>query len=307
MSNAETLKRRLRHLSELLGLGILLPVPWLLGLDKASALFGFLGRNIAARLRHNVRLRESIKRAMPEKSDAEAGAIVAGMWENLFRSGAEFLYLAEFTKPRYQDRIRLQGEELFLQSLQSGRGVVLLSSHLANWELLAPVMARLLGDYPAAGAYRPLRNDFVERHVARIRAEAFGRTDTLVPVEQNRHIRPLMRVLREGGCVHIMIDERIKQGVAARFFGLPAMTTDLPARLAIAGGHILLPASIVREGGARFVYRFHEPIPTPPPPVNDEVVLATTQKINDFLEARVREHPEQWRWRAKRWAMEGTR
>ena len=163
------------------------------------------------------------------------------------------------------------------------------------------------------GVYRPLNNALLERQLfqTRLRAtraaahESLRATvgEQLIPKigNQQRNIREILRVLQRREMLVMLVDQRASQGVEAKLFGLPAMTTHLPAQLAITGGHILLPLSMFRKDGVEFVFRFHEPIAVPEPPADDAAVLALTQKINDFLEASIREHPEQWLWLHDRW------
>lgn len=303
----------LRYLGETVLFWMLLPLVWILGLDRASCLFGAVGRCIAPMLGIDQTLRERVALAMPEKSKTEIDAIVSGMWEHLSRLFAELVFLPQFAR-RYRKRINLQGEDILRRALSSGRGVFLLSGHLGNWELALPVLSRFMtDDCGVFGVYRPLNNPFLEKRLLRLRLRAIQHAmpdslrttvpERMIPKtgEQRKNIRAILRVLRERHGITMLVDQKTNQGIEARFFSLPAMTTHLPAQLAIKGGHILLPFSIERTEGVHFTFRFHEPIPTPQPPAGTAAVLALTQQINDFLEERIRACPEQWLWLHNRW------
>ena len=301
--------KRLRYLGEAALFWLLLPLVLLLGPDRASALFGRLGRGIGPRLGGNAALRRRVALAMPERSAADIDAILAGMWENLCRTLAELAFLPRFAQPPWSGRIALQGEEHFRRAMASGRGVFLLTGHFGNWEMMLPALSRLAAGRGMVGVYRPLNNPFLDGHLFRLRQRAMrasllsGLPDRLIPKtgDQRGNIRAILRALHRREGVVMLVDQKANQGVEARLFGLPAMTTHLPARLAIEGGHAVLPFCVVRAEGVRFALRFFEPIPVPPPPAGDEAVAALTQRINDFLEECIRARPQQWLWLHNRW------
>ncbi|MCY4034349.1 MAG: hypothetical protein OXF29_01680 [Hyphomicrobiales bacterium] len=299
--------RTLRYLLEAALFWMLIPFVWALGLDRASWLFGRIGRLVGPRTGMRRTLRRRIKAAMPEKDDAEVSAMISDMWEHLSRLLAELIFLERFSEPRYRDRVEICGEEYFQQAASSGRGVFLLAGHLGNWELIFPVLARLTGPYGLVGVYRPLNNVFLDKVLLRTRRRSMERVihENLLPLEermipktgdQRRSMRALLSALQKREGVILLVDQRTSQGIRAKFFGQPAMTTHMPAQMAINGGHILLPISIARKQGVNFLFRFHEPISA-----EGADVLGVTQKINDFFEARIRERPEQWLWLHNRW------
>lgn len=299
--------RTLRYLLEAALFWMLVPFVWALGLDRASWLFGKIGRFVGPRTGLRRTLRRRIKAAMPEKSDAEVTVMISDMWEHLFRLLTELILLECFSEPHYRNRVEICGKEFFHQAVSSGRGVFLLLGHLGNWELIFPVLSRLTGPYKLTGVYRPLNNVFLDKVLLRIRSRSMERVihENLRPPEermipktgdQRRTMRTLLSALQKREGIILLVDQRTSQGIKAKFFGQPAMTTHLPAQLAISGGHILLPISIARKQGVDFLFRFHEPIPS-----DGTDVLCLTQKINDFFEAQIRKHPEQWLWLHNRW------
>src|SRR5215469_12462726 len=80
----------------------------IMGVDAASALGGFIGRNIFARTRVTARARENLGRAFPEKSKPEIDAILRGMWDNLGRTVAEYAHLDKFDIHGPSPRIRVE-------------------------------------------------------------------------------------------------------------------------------------------------------------------------------------------------------
>jgi KDO2-lipid IV(A) lauroyltransferase len=104
----------------------------------------------------------------------------------------------------------------------------------------------------------------------------------------------------------MLVDQRASEGIPAPFFGHEVMTTPVPAAFALKIGASLIPVSNERLGGSRFHVRFHrliEPIDT-----GDYTrdLLSLTATLTEFVEARIRERPEQWLWIHKRFQAKGA-
>src|SRR5262249_23308939 len=148
--------------------------------------------------------------------------------------------------------------------------------------------------------YRAFNNPHIDRKVANARLDSGVRN--LAP--KGIATRELMRALSRGESVALMNDQKFNQGIPVPFFGHDAMTAPGPTRLAMRYKAPLMPVSCVRTGVARYRLTFHEPIMPETGPDEDAAVLATVTKINQFIEARIREHPDQWFWMHHRWPKE---
>ena len=267
----------------------------LLGLDAASATGGFIGRHIFRRLPPAKTARDNLRAAFPEMNTDERETIVAHVCENLGRVVAEYAFLDRFTVGP-GTRIEIEGMERAELAIAQGKGVMFISAHLANWEIM-PIGARYLG-YEGAIVYRPPNNPFVDRFIARQRA-------TLGPEEQitkgAQGTRRIFTLLRRGKSIFMLADQKTYEGVPAPFFGRDALTTPAPASLALKLGSALVPVSCIRTGGANFRVQIRPPISFEPSGNFDEDVLALTRKMNETIEAVVREHPSQWLWIHRRW------
>jgi KDO2-lipid IV(A) lauroyltransferase len=147
--------------------------------------------------------------------------------------------------------------------------------------------------------YRSANNPYIDERIADVRA-AYG-VQNFAP--KGAGTRELVRALSRGKTIALMNDQKFNQGIAAPFFGHDAMTAPGPTRLARKFGATLLPCSTLRTGPARYRVTVYEPIEIPD---GDEeaAIRDTVVKINQFVEARVREAPEQWFWMHNRWPKE---
>jgi KDO2-lipid IV(A) lauroyltransferase len=288
--------QRLRYGLEAAGFFAVIGFFRLFGLDRASAIGGWVGRTLIAPTGASKRARANLRLAFPEMSEAEIAAILRGMWDNLGRVLAEYPHLGRIRSSGPDSRIIVTGQENAKAALARGKGVLLFSGHLANWEVLM-LPAR---DHGLSGAavVRPTNNPYVNRWLERTRT-AYGMPE-LISKGQQGTLRAF-RILRAGGTLALLVDQRASEGIPVPFFGRDALTTPLPATLALKLGATLLPVSNERLSGSRFHIHIHAPL-DPVVTGDDEAdVIALTAAMTTFVEARVRARPEQWLWIHRRW------
>ena len=247
-------------------------------------------------LRETLRAQRELRRAFPERGSAWAreasqrvfGHIGGGLLE-LFALYGEPESVAEI--------VRCEGFERLEGAMKSGRGAILLSAHLGNWELLGAYMARRLGGLYVVGKkiyYRPY-NDAVLTW-----RKAFG----VETVYQDEPPQRLLELLGEGRALGLLADlySRHVDGVNVEFFGRPAHTATAPASLALSSGAPIVPVFIrrEREGDGHFI-RVEEPIRAPMAGRKQERVLELTRAWSAAVERAIGRSPEQWPWFHRRW------
>ena len=266
----------------------------LLSVDRASAFGGWLGRIVGPRLgRANRRALANLEIAFPELADAERRNILVSMWDHLGRVAAEYPHLERI---RDQGRVSLRGARTLVAAYRSGKPIIFLSGHVGNWEL-APILAAKFG-VKATAVYRPPNNRFVDRLTRRIR-EACG-LDLLERGSEST--RTALSVLTNGGNLALLVDQRRDYGIPAPLFGRDAMTTSIPAQLALRYDCLIVPVRVERTGGARFRVTCHPPLDVPLSGRRKADVAAVTARINAVVEEWVRDRPAQWLWPHRRWA-----
>jgi KDO2-lipid IV(A) lauroyltransferase len=116
--------------------------------------------------------------------------------------------------------------------------------------------------------------------------------------------RELLAGMNRGASVALMNDQKFNSGVAGTFFGHLVHTAPAPTRLALRFGTVLQPMSVQRLKGARFRAVVHDPIEVPSTGDRTADIKAGVDAVNAFMEARIRERPQEWFWVHKRWANE---
>lgn len=266
-----------------------------IGLRAASALGGWIGRNVFRFLPPDRVARDNLATAFPEMTQAERDRIRMTMWDNLGRVVGEYPHLGKFTTNGPDARITVALPPGYTPDTLKGQSVMFLSGHLANWEMM-PIVGEQIG-LEGATVVRPPNNPFVAEWVARQRS--IKGPDTLIA--KHNAVRQMLAQLRDHKVLYMLVDQKLREGIAAPFFGRDAMTTPAPAALALKFGARIMIAANKRLPGPRFhvtVHALPDFIPT-----GDEAhdVQALTAAINASIEQIVRDDPGQWLWIHNRW------
>jgi KDO2-lipid IV(A) lauroyltransferase len=270
-------------------------------LDKTARLFGRIARLIGPMTREQRIGRANLTAAFPEKSPDEIETILAGVWENLGRLGAEFAHLdhiwqydpASPTNSRIE--VRPRSAELFAQLRLDQKPALIFASHLGNWEL--PAVAAVAHGLDAAILFRRPNSASASRIIEELRAVKMG---TLIPAGRDAPLR-LADALQKGQHVAILVDQYFTNGVDVTFFGRKTKANPTLARLL---RYIECPVHgvrVIRLPGNRFRAELSEEVD----PVRDASgridVQGTMQAITSVVEGWIREYPDQWLWVHRRW------
>ncbi len=266
-----------------------LPLTW--ASNTVAAILKTLG---PLTTQHRTMLR-NLRMCFPEWTDKQIKAVAQESWETLGHTAGEMPHLAHMKPYVPNSRIEVVGVELLDKLRESGKPAVFFGGHFANWEVMASSISNRTPD--AQITYRSANNPHIDRRIARAR-HAYG-INVLTP--KGAGTRELMRALSRGQPVALMNDQKFNQGIAVPFFGYDAMTAPGPTRLAMKYKAPLVPFSCVRTGPGRYRVTVHEPFTPDSDPNEDQAIYNTVLRINQWLEARIRETPGQWFWMHNRW------
>jgi KDO2-lipid IV(A) lauroyltransferase len=265
-----------------------------LGLDRASALGGWIGRTIFSRLPPDRIARTNLAAAFPEKPSAERDTIRMAMWDNLGRVVAEYPHLEKFLVGP-GERIQFIDNAQSRNALADGKGLMFLSAHLANWEMMLIVGEQL--NFNGAAVVRPPNNPHVSRWIAKQR----GLNGPKLQLGKHSGMRRMFTQLRGGKSLYMLVDQKLDEGLAIPFFGRDAMTTPAPAALALKLGSRIVIASNRRINGSHFEVTVN-PLPEFTSSGDEaQDIKALTEAITTQLEEIIRHDPSQWLWIHRRW------
>lgn len=268
---------------------------------KTANLFGRISHFIGRRLREDRIGRANLTAAFPEKSPEEIETILAGVWDNLGRVGAEFAHLDHIwdydTAHPEDSRVEIQPRthELFAQLRLDGKPALIFASHLGNWEL--PALAAVAHGLDAAILYRRPNIASADRIIQEIRAVKMG---TLIPAGRDAPLK-LAEALQNGQHVAMLVDQYLTNGVEVTFFGRKTKANPMLARLLRQVECPIHGVRIIRLPGHRFRAELSEEVK----PVRDASgqidVQGTMQAVTSVIEGWIREYPDQWLWLHRRW------
>ncbi|MGI9364798.1 MAG: lipid A biosynthesis lauroyl acyltransferase [Rhizobiaceae bacterium] len=280
-------------------LGLFLHVAKKLPAEKSTDFAEKFARSLALVLPRSKMARKNIALAFPEKTPQEVDDIVRGVWGNVGRTIAEYVFLDQLIdiRPDDQDaaRIELVGLENFHKLRDSKKPVVIFTGHTGNWEIL-PVAAATYGLHITA-LFRPPNNQFLAKKVLKARRTDGGH---LVPSRAGA-AWALASVLDKDGAVGLLADQAFTKGPLVQFMGREATANPLASKLARQFDCDIHPARCIRLPKGRFRIELGGPIDIARKEDGNIDMQATTQAINTIIEGWVREYPEQWLWLHDRW------
>lgn len=267
-------------------------IPLAAALAVGSALGWIYGSVIRYHRRDAV---DALTRSFPEKSGREIQSIVNRMYKNFGMNLAEIFRLAGGAFDETNARVKVEGAHIVDQALKRGKGVLILTAHFGNWDLLG--MFTIMRGYHLTFISKDLKNKTINEMWMMLR-ERFG--VGIIPAHNSA--RAALRVLRRNELLGFILDQNRPRdaGIFADFFGRPACTTPGLAIFSAQAQAPVVPVFIHRTPDGNHVIRALPAI-EPPPDREPETIRKATREYNLIIENQVRQHPEQWIWLHRRW------
>ena len=287
--------KKIRYLFEAAITWLFLDFFGFLKIQAASNIAASIAKFIGKKISVNNLAYKNLGLAIPNLSDQEKGNIIEDMWDNLGRIIGEFSFVATSSIDKLSQFIEV--DDYTKQNIQNlkdlGKGGIIFSAHIGNWEI-GPKFLKQYG-IEASTVYRPLNNPYVEKMTATMR-----QTDMIEKTSAGS--RKIIDVVRKGGFVIILADQKVSEGEPVEFFHDKAITTTSIARIALKYDVPIVPARIIRIGKS-FKFEAHiekSLVIEKSDDLNLDVICATRQ-INSKLEDWITQYPSQWFWVHDRW------
>jgi KDO2-lipid IV(A) lauroyltransferase len=267
----------------------------ILGFRASSKFFGIIGRFVGKFTKPNKIAYENIRMAMPKTSSKDVKKIVSGVWNNLGRIIGEFANVEYLRKGNLDKYIKLSPEsKKNLSDMKKNKvGKIIFSAHYGNWEMGLQVFKA--NGLKVKTVYRRLNNIYIDELINDMRGVQ------MIP-KGKKGARSIIRELRNGTNVVILVDQKMNDGIEVPFFGLPAMTAPAIARLALAMNVPVIPVRVIRKGDScEFEFEIAEEMKIKKTKNKHKDELKIMTKINETIEKWIRQYPEQWFWVHNRW------
>jgi KDO2-lipid IV(A) lauroyltransferase len=272
-------------------LGSRLPLSWL---DRAAILFGTAGWHLGYTRSTSLK---NLARAFPELPEKKQRRIGRESLCNFLRTIVEVTRLHRWSAEEIARHVTWVYPERLAAAQARGRGVLVLSAHLGNFELIG-ISGNALRHATASLIGRDLHTSVADGILKRSR-NAHG----VLTISPHGAYREVIRHLRQKRDIGVVLDQRAKRGDAVwvRFFGQPAATMPTLALLAERTGAPVVPIFACRKGPNRHEILVYPEIPFVDTGNHDDNLLVNTQRYTWAIERLVRLFPEQWLWAHERW------
>lgn len=230
-----------------------------------------------------------------EKSSAEILKICHNCFRNLGKGLMEFLQFPRLTSENLGRLVTFDGRQNIDDALKMGKGVIILTAHFNNWELLAASLA--LSGYDVSYIARAVRSPRLDALVTQNRESKGIRC-----LFRGASIKSALKCLRRNELLGILSDIDTKvDGVFVDFFGRSAFTPRGPVSIALRTGAVLVPTFLVRQKDDTHKIVAEKALDLKVTGNPDEDIRLNTARFTKIIESYIRKYPEQWIWMHQRW------
>ena len=261
----------------------------LLGLNVSRKIYSFIFTLLGPKFKSKKVIEKNLKIFSPNIQLVEKKLIISNMWNNYGKTFIEYIFLDRFKNGNAH--IRFEGGEVLDSVIKKNRPVIFVSGHFANFELMSMEISKK--NMKLATIYRPLNNYFLNPFMEYLRKKYVCENQIKKGING---VRDAINFIKKDFSIALMIDQRVSEGEKINFFSEPALTTTLPAQLALKYDLSIIPVFIERKGSI-FKLKFYNEIF----PSNFSNKIMLTKKLNEILEQMIRKNPNEWIWTHDRW------
>ena len=226
----------------------------------------------------------------PRLQKKEKDIIVSQMWRNYGMTFVEYVFLNQFKKN--ESHLEIIGERNLKDIISNKKPVIFVSGHFANFELMSMEIIRK--KINLATIYRPLNNFFLNPLMEYLRRKYVCKYQIKKGIAG---VKNAVNYIKKNYSVALMIDQRVSEGERIDLFKKSALTTTLPAQLAMKDNLKIIPVFIERGKNKNFKIEFYDEIL----PTNFKDRTELTKELNKVLEKMIERNPYQWIWTHNRW------
>ncbi len=262
----------------------------ILGLNLSRKIFSFLFVLIGPIFRSKRITKKNLEIFSLNISNLDKEKISKNMWKNYGKTFIEYIFLERFRKK--DSHIEIKGQINLTHLIKNKKPVIFVSGHFANFELMSMEITKQ--NINLAAIYRPLNNFFLNPFMEYLRKKYVCKNQIKKGING---VREVIEYVKNNHSIALMIDQRVSEGEKINLFGKPALTTTLPAQLAIKYNLKIIPVFIERDENNKFKIEFQSEIN----PKNFKDKFQLTTKLNKSLEEMIIKNPNQWIWTHNRW------
>ncbi|MDD5237586.1 MAG: lysophospholipid acyltransferase family protein [Candidatus Omnitrophica bacterium] len=234
------------------------------------------------------RIKENLNTIFPKKSSREIRRLRIRMVRNFAKYLVDFFRFEKLDKEYIAKYIKIENMHYFDQALSRGKGVIVLTAHLGNWELGGVVLALL--DYPLWVVARPHKDKLVDNF---FNFQRQRKGVNVIPL--GKAVRASLNLLKENKMVALAGDRDFtEKGIIMDFFGKPTILPEGPAALALKTGASIVPGFMLRNENDEFTLRIEKPLEFSPTGDKKKDLSEIILRYKNIFEDYIRKYPDQW-------------
>ena len=261
----------------------------LLGLNLSKKIFAFLFKRLGPLFKSKSIIEKNLTNFNSNLTNEQRENIISSMWENYGITFIEYIFLKLFKEKN--DLVEVTRSDI-LNKIPSNKPVIFVSGHFSNFELMSMEITKR--KVKLATIYRPLNNFFLNPLMENIRKKYVCKNQIKKGIGG---VKESIQYIKAGYSIALMIDQRVSEGERLNFFNQPALTTTLPAQLALKFELPIIPVFIERRENGTYKIEFYDEITSK----NFKNKIELTQKLNSILEEMIKKNPNEWIWTHNRW------
>ena len=266
----------------------------IIGLKLSRKFFSNIFYVIGPLIKSEQVINYNLEKFLGHQNDDIKKKIKFQMWANYGKTFVEYLYLKKFKNE--DSHIKIKGEEILNSIKKNNKPVIFISGHFANFELMSQELTKK--KINLATIYRPLNNFFLNPFMEYLRKKYICKNQIKKGL---MGVKVAIEYIKKDFSIALMIDQRVGEGKRLPLFEHMALTTTLPAQMALKFNLDIVPIYIARKENDCFVMEIYEPLEILNNDDAETNKLNLSIKLNKTLEEMISRDPGQWIWTHNRW------
>jgi KDO2-lipid IV(A) lauroyltransferase len=266
----------------------------IIGLKISRNFFSLFFNKIGPLIKSEQIINNNLEKFLGSLNDNIKKDIKFKMWTNYGKTFVEYLFLKKFRNTN--THIQVKGEKILKKIKENNKPVIFVSGHFANFELMSMELTKR--DINLATIYRPLNNFFLNPFMEYLRKKYICQNQIKKGLGG---VKDSINYIKKKISIALMIDQRVGEGKRLPLFEHMALTTTMPAQMALKFNLDIVPIYIARKKNDDFEMEIYEPIKI----INSDDIetnkLNISIKLNKILEEMISRDPGQWIWTHNRW------
>jgi len=243
-------------------------------IEISSRIGGWLVKFFSYLLKENKVMDKNMRLCLPNLNTAQRKKLILATWQHFGSIIGELPHWHDMSREEFLDRVKIINP----QNIPYSKALIV-SGHIGNWELISKIAKEYNIDLSLV--YRPSNNRYANHLINKIRGSY---NISLIP-KGVAGVKEVVEGLKNNKVIGLMVDQKMNDGISVPFFKKEAMTTALPATLALKYHIPIIMVKIIKTGHARYNAEFHDALQMTP----KDTKLSIMKKVHTILEKWIKE------------------